>query len=93
MEGKKRYERFPTLARYLLSLRPGCACTCCGTQLQTLRVSKASGGALGCAAPIDGQEERSETVVLVCPNCGCEVGQASVDAMPACKSEGLIPAA
>lgn len=72
MEQHKRVEKVPTLGSYMRELRPGSACICCGAPLQWT---------IGDDSPRSREWSPSDPKAhgLTCPECGCEVDDASAD--------------
>ena len=68
MKKHKREELVPTLGAYVSKLHPGSACICCGASLQQADAPRPNPSAEGLASSSD------EACVLVCPDCGSEVG-------------------
>jgi hypothetical protein len=71
-------EHVQRLGAYLSGLRPGCACVCCGTALEELDRRSVASRAAGTSPTLESAHGLAADSALVCPECGCEVAQASI---------------
>jgi hypothetical protein len=68
MNGQTAHSQVQTLGKCLMQMRAGDACPCCGARLSMALCSQ-----LPCQVPPVGILGGTESCVLSCSECGCEI--------------------
>ena len=77
-----------SLGVFVLRLRPGSACVCCGAEL----LATGGQGTAGCSR-VKGATGSEPAAIAICPRCGSEVAEVAVDEEAPTGAAVLEPAA
>ncbi|OFV79771.1 MAG: hypothetical protein A2W26_00190 [Acidobacteria bacterium RBG_16_64_8] len=87
-DGRSGGEGVPTLGAFVVRLRPGSACVCCGAELRAKKGQETAGG-----PGVQGAAGSEGAAVAACPRCGSEVAEVTGDEEALTGAVVLEPAA
>ena len=74
MGSRSEHQGSLSLGAFVVRLRPGCACVCCGAALREAEETGIAG-----ASAVRGTSGSGMPAIATCPRCGCEVAEAAAD--------------